>query len=286
MAVGEEFVEATTETSKTKVGRCFTMVGRSKGPAAVDLAGALRALWAQCQFDIVSFVEEGWRVERPDFWVVQVPLLGVTVSQTKMDAIRRWLGGAGATKIARVREVATALLSEFADKVRVKEPDAEKMFVNVMGGKKGDPELKLAREELARAGIGTELTKGPLVFKTRGKTKGARKDSVWYPQPLQVASTYAFLHRVLDKAYENLKERDPEFHMKLGGDRDEPHFAHNSWRRLAATHAEATLVAKRCSKDDVELQMGWLLRKHSKEMRLHYAERGARAIRARMTETI
>ena len=52
---------------------------------------------------------------------------------------------------------------------------------------------------------------------------------------MQVASTYAFLHRVLDKAYENLKERDPEFHMKLGGDRDEPHFAHNSWRRLAAT---------------------------------------------------
>ena len=190
------------------------------------------------------------------------------------------------SKVSRVREVASALRSEFLAKERIKEPDPEKMFVNVIGGAKSDPELARAREELAALGVHAELTKGPLVFKTHGKTKGAEKNSVWYPQPLQVASTYTFLHKVIDKAYDNLKERDPEFHMKLGGDRDEPHFAHNSWRRLAATHAEMALTAKRCTKQDVDLQMGWLLRKHAKEMRLHYAERGARAVRARMTETI
>ena len=83
-----------------------------------------------------------------------------------------------------------------------------------------------------------------------------------------------------------MKAKDPELAMRLGGDRDEPSFAHNSWRRLAASAAQAHLQAKKCSKEDVELHMGWALRKHAKEMRLHYAERGARASRAKMTEMI
>ena len=56
--------------------------------------------------------------------------------------------------------------------------------------------------------------------------------------------------------------------MRLGGDREKPQFAHNTWRRLAATAAQASLTAKRCDKEDVKLQMGWQLRKHAKEMRL------------------
>ena len=67
-------------------------------------------------------------------------------------------------------------MSELADKARVKEPDAEKMFViNVLGGRKGDPSLEVARGELKELGIATELTKGPLVCKTKGKTKGEDK---------------------------------------------------------------------------------------------------------------
>ena len=83
-----------------------------------------------------------------------------------------------------------------------------------------------------------------------------------------------------------MKAKDPDFAMRLGGDRGEPNFAHNSWRRLAASAAQAHYQAKRCAKEDVELHMGWQLKKHAKEMRLHYAERGARASRARMTEMI
>ena len=112
-----------------------------------------------------------------------------------------------------------------------------------------------------------------MIFKTKGKSKGARQDSVWYPQPLQVSSTYTFLHRSIDAAYVRLKRQDPDFEMRLGGLREKPQFAHNTWRRLAATAAQASLTAKRCDKEDVELHMGWQLRKHAKEMRLHYAER-------------
>ena len=285
--VDEEFVEAATESSKTKVGRCVSMVGKSKGPAEVELAEALRSWWAACDFHIESRMEEGWLVEGPSFWVVQIPLMGVLVNAAKMERLRAWLGtGARASTVAQVTEVRKELASELADKARVKEPDAEKMFINVLGGKKSDARLEVARGELLELGIVTEITKGPLVFKTKGKTKGGVQDSRWYPQPLQVASTYAFLHRSIDAAYARLKDRDPEFEMRLGGDRETPHFAHNTWRRLAATAAQASLTAKRCEKEDVELQMGWQLRKHAKEMRLHYAERGARACRARMTEMI
>ena len=123
-------------------------------------------------------------------------------------------------------------------------------------------------------------------MKTVGKTKGAEADSVWIPMPLQTGSTYDFLHRVTDKAYASLKEKYPAMDLRLGGEREEPHFAHNSWRRMAASAAEAARQAKRCEKEDVKLHFGWNLRKHSKQMRLHYAERGARACRARMTELI
>ena len=288
VVVDEEFVEAATESSKTKVGRCVAMVGRSKGPAAVALADALRSWWAACGFHIESRLEEGWLVEGPSFWVVQIPLMGVTVNEPKMEKLRAWLGtGPRASTVTKVTEVRKELSSELADKARVKEPDVEKMFINVLGGRKNDSSLEVARSELRELGIETELTKGPLVCKTKGKTKkGGGQDSRWYPQPLQVSSTYTFLHRAIDTAFVRLKKRDPEFEMRLGGDRETPHFAHNTWRRLAATAAQASLTAKRCEKEDVELQMGWQLRKHAKEMRLHYAERGARACRARMTEMI
>ena len=284
---GEVFVEVTTETSKTKLGRCFSMVGTTKGPAKVELEASLRRMWEANGFTIVTRFEEGWKVEGPDFCVVQIPLMGVTVSETKMSNLRAWLGtGTRATSVARVTEVRQALGSELADKARSKEPKVEKMFINVLGGSKADPELKVAKDELRKLGIESNIAKGPLIFKTRGKTKGAMQDSVFYPQPLQVSSTYASLHRAIDAAYAKLKERDPDWEMRLGGDREEPHFAHNTWRRLAATTAQAAFQAKKCSKEDVDLHMGWQLRKHAKEMRLHYAERGARACRARMTEMI
>ena len=113
VAIGEVFVEAATETSKAKVGRCVSVVGTTKGPAKVAVADALRAWWSACDFAIWSRVEEGWRVETPDFWVIQIPLMGLLMNGTKMDKLRGWLGpGEGATGVERVALVAKALHSE------------------------------------------------------------------------------------------------------------------------------------------------------------------------------
>ena len=51
------------------------------------------------------------------------------------------------------------LASELADKARVKEPDADKMFINVLGGKKGDPSLEVARGELKELGTKSKLSR-------------------------------------------------------------------------------------------------------------------------------
>ena len=58
----------------------------------MELGEALRGWWAACDFHIESHMEEGWLVEGPSFWVVQIPLMGVTVNQTKMEKLRAWLG--------------------------------------------------------------------------------------------------------------------------------------------------------------------------------------------------
>ena len=78
--------------------------------------------------------------------------------------------------------------------------------------------MEQACKELAPLGEETTITKGPLIMKTRGKMKGAAKDSIWYPHSLQVASKYAFLHQILDAAYTRLLKDDPDFSMRLGGD--------------------------------------------------------------------
>ena len=83
-----------------------------------------------------------------------------------------------------------------------------------------------------------------------------------------------------------MRERGDDTGIALGGDREVPHFAHNSWRRMADSAAQACFAAGKCDKEDVDLHFGWKLRKYAKEMRLHYADRGARASRARITEMI
>ena len=142
------------------------------------------------------------------------------------------------------------------------------------------------RAELLEIGVVHSITPGPLILKSTGKTKkGVGADSIFIPMPLLTGSTYAFLHRTIDLAHSRLVERGA-MGFALGGDREAPHFAHNTWRRMAATAAQACLDRGECSAEDVDLQLGWKLKKYAKLMRLHYASRGARAIRARITEQV
>lgn len=283
--LGDEFVEATTESSKTKFGRSFSVVGTTKGPARVPLAALLRKYWQAAGMVIEEYVEGGWRIEAPDFWVVQIPLLGVIPNDGKMNKIRSWFNSSQA---GQVRQKAQALSIELNRLARIKDPKQKGMFLNVAGGPKDGPGIARAMSELKEMGVGCVLTPGPLMMKTVGKELKVTglTDSRLLPMPLLAGSTYQFLHRATDAAYAKLQAKDPEYRINAGSGREQPHFAHNTWRRMADSAAQATFARKECSKEDVDLQFGWKLKELSRTMRLHYADRGARASRARITEWI
>ena len=127
------------------------------------------------------------------------------------------------------------------------------------------------------------------MLKTAGVQRGGKVDgrpvSMTLPMPILVGSTYAFLNRVLNRAYEELLAVGP-VDVQLGGDRDKPDWGHYTWRRLAASAAQACYARGECKEEDVDLYMGWRLRKWAKQMRLHYSDRGMRTSRAHLTEDI
>ena len=60
VAEGDRFCEHDNETSKTDVPRVMCVVAKTRGPAAIDLGGALEDYWKACSFDIITSQEGGW----------------------------------------------------------------------------------------------------------------------------------------------------------------------------------------------------------------------------------
>ena len=92
-------------------------------------------------------------------------------------------------------------------------------------------------------------------------------------------------NRVLNRVYDEMIAAG-KVDLQLGGDRESPDWGHYTWRRLAAENAQACLSRGDCKEEDVDLYMGWRLAKWSKQMRLHYSDRGVRTSRAHLTERI
>ena len=98
-------------------------------------------------------------------------------------------------------------------------------------------------------------------------------------------STYPLLNRCLERAYtEMIAEKKVD--LMKGDDREKPDWGHYTWRRLAAESCQAAFARGECSEPDVDLLMGWRLKKWEKQMRLHYSERGVRTSRAHLIERI
>jgi len=285
--VGDIFVEHDNETSKTNAGRVMCVVGKTTGPAQIELAKTLESYWRACGFDIEEKMEGGWKVRRPNFSVVQISMHAYKNQASKIKKICELV--TKTTKVDKVRAMGKALVANIHLIERTTDPMASKMFMNLYGGSvregsDGAADVAVLMAELAAIGVKSTVALGPLLMKTGGKS--GTGDSVILPMPILSKSTYAFMHKITDRAFRMITQDGGDQDLILGKGRDTPHFAHHSWRRLADTVAEAKLARKECSEIDIELHFGWRLAKHKKKMRLHYSNRGARTARARLTEDI
>ena len=103
VSVGDVFVEHVNDTSKTVLGRVVCCRGESRGPARVHLAALPRDYWRLAAMPLAeTVVVGGFRIERPDFWVVQLGTTGLRLSPERMALVRGWLE---TTRIATVRTV-------------------------------------------------------------------------------------------------------------------------------------------------------------------------------------
>jgi len=166
VVVGEKFCEHDNETSKTDVPRVMCVVGKTRGVAAIDLAGALEEYWEVCGFTIVESVEGGWKVRRPDFWVVQIGLQALRAHPQKLARLADWLG---ASRVKAVSARAGALQGELLRLLSSADPVENKMFLNVLGGAEKSEDVRRALAELAQEGIVASLVPGPLLMKTKGR---------------------------------------------------------------------------------------------------------------------
>ena len=282
VAEGERFVEHDNETSKTGVSRVMCLPGTTTGPAAVPLADTIEEYWAEAGIEVDTVQEGGWSVQRPDFWVAQLHLLGLHRNAKKLQIVRRWFS---ASRVPQVRDRQTALGRELTRLTTSKDPSDTKMFLNVACGRRASAAVVTAMEELAALGVRAVIAPGPLFMKTVGSTMvDGKKKSTVMPMPLLVKSTYDFIGKVTKKAFGKLETDGGDPDLVLGKGRKRPRFAHHSWRRLADTTAEECLAAGKCTAEDIELHFGWRLKEYKKLMRLHYSDRGKRTARSKLVK--
>ena len=161
--IGDVFVEHLNETSKTELGRVICVRGTSRGPAQVQLERALREYWLAADFPMADTVlESGWSIERPDWWVVQVPVHALRFDPPMRKRLEEWLS---VSKVGQVLEHAKALKGDIARLVGSRDPRESKQFVNVVGSSLHGPAIDRASAELTAINVRFSIEKGPLLMK-------------------------------------------------------------------------------------------------------------------------
>ena len=102
-------------------------------------------------------MENGWSIERPDWWVAQVPVHALRFDPDMRGRLEEWLS---ASKVGRVAENAKALKGDITRLVEGKDPKESKQFINVVGGSLDGPALDRAAAELDKQAIIARLRSG------------------------------------------------------------------------------------------------------------------------------
>ena len=183
-----ETVNLHIEDSKTKYSRDMTYVGVTGGPLSLRGADNLRRLWALSGFKIETSRTDGMLVQRPNYYVLRLSLLGMErEGKSGLNRLVRLVRNTSEQVVVRSRSWIVAYLNE---RYKGATGSEEERYVNMAGGPKGSEEIREMRGWLVTNGFGAFIEKGevpgPLL---RATARGS--PHVVTHMPLKPGSSYA-----------------------------------------------------------------------------------------------
>tara|TARA_B110000046_G_scaffold184387_1_gene222727 strand:+ start:1025 stop:2182 length:1158 start_codon:yes stop_codon:yes gene_type:complete len=274
-----ETAEVEIRDSKTGPGRHVNFVGTSK-ISKIPGAQYIRDLWKAYGLNTITVIDGGFKVERADYIVVRVSLLGMVAGEVArlQQELKKEETKPTCFGIASAARVSIKYITELTKSLDIAE---QRRYVNVAGGAENSDEVLGARRWLIMRGFSraTALTPGPFLRATESGS-GALTH-----MPMQVGSTYTHHCGAMKSAYAiSAAMSEPDLELDLGGE-TVPKFANHSARRAADRIARETRARSEVSIMDIDVVFGWNEAQRRKDMQLHYQglDRAQRVRRARVT---
>jgi hypothetical protein len=269
-------VEVHLEHSKTGHSRYINMAGITV-ESKLETAEAIRDCWWDSGIQTSTSEEGELLIERPDFWVVKVTMLGM--EEPEFDVFLQWLAhperSSGVSKYAK-DSIAYA-------KMRYKPRGVlsqAKKHVHIAGGRAASSVVRKALKETKQ--FLRELKEGDGF---RGLTAAQAEAMVSVvPGPLLVSSQHRLMGLQPSSTYETMKELLTDACLEVGT--ADPHLSlqqravakwtNHSLRRGADTTARRTKLIELFGREvvtieEIDLYFGWHEEEMSKDMQIHYS---------------
>jgi hypothetical protein len=267
-ALGQSVVLARLEHSKTGFARSLVMASKTE-TTGIEVANVFVGYWREAGMRLVTSVQAGVRVTRPDFWVVRVSLLGL--DEAGMLRMTRALSTCGVEQVRRHAGTSARYI-----KLRYPSTNLAKKYVNIAGGGGADADVRAALGWAQAQGFEASLVPGPMLLATTGGKRPVRT-----LMPLSTASTFAptkeLLVRAAARADGVAGDPDPDLDVREGRGAK---WSTHSLRRLADTTARRYREVTGSSEAEIDIFFGWNERVLLKAMQLHYASMSTRELMA------
>jgi hypothetical protein len=255
-------VELKIEHSKTGFSRTLNLAAVT-GTSKIRVADVFMDYCKEAGFKMVTTVQAGVRVTRPDFWVVRVSLLGLdetglikllrVLEKEKSPEVQQQL--ATTKSEARRRHIATGSESQ------------QKKYINVAAGDSSNRRLSDLTGRLTALGYVAQLVDGPLLLSTTG---GLRQMPKIMPYSTSSASapTKELLTNAWLAGFVDGLSQDDDLDLPPG---QKPKWSTHSLRRLADTVARRYRGETGVTEDQIDIYFGWNEKILLKAMQVHYA---------------
>ena len=221
---------------------------------------------ASTGFDMIEWRKGNFKCRRPDFDVVRVHL-GTITSDDQLKLLHDALDTIDDPSVKKHLNA-----SKFYSKKRNRcKTNEKKEYVNVAGGKHGDPALDKVARILTSCNFSVVITPGPFIRATQGNLVTL--------MPLATGSTYKGMVDLLPEA-EKLAKPDPDFDLEGA---TASSYGNHSFRQLADRCARDYRHLSGATEVEIDRMFGWNEAMYRRVMQLHYAGRHERVKRKMIT---